>query len=444
MNTHDAIARAAVTRGIVARRDRSSFRRAFATLMVLWVLVFAVVIVAAIQASSYSQAAAGRDALARVRAHWAARAGVEAAIARVEYETENPDEQDPLRLSEELELIGENSLDGARFKVDAPAGGDAHRKFNVNRMTREQFLLFPDMTEDIADSILDWIDTDDDSRPLGAERGFYAAQAYPYVPRNGPLRSIAELELIFGCSPELVRGEDWNLNGRLDPSEDDGDASWPDDNADGVLDAGWSALMTTASVDGGYAASGQPRLDLRSAAADDVTRRVGLAPDQAQVIITHASGAAATMGDFIRRTLSQLSQEQALRPANLTNEELGTLLNECEIGAASAGAPGKLNINTCEAEALQYLPDITPGLADAIIFDRASRPSGYRSVADLLNVPAMSRNRLSRIAQSLDVRSNTFVISSRGRDDRTALEAELVVVIDRSTLPATIAEVRRP
>ena len=37
--------------------------------------------------------------------------------------------------------------------------------------------------------------------------------------------------------PEFVRGEDWNLNGRLDPNEDDGDISYPPDNSDGKLDA---------------------------------------------------------------------------------------------------------------------------------------------------------------------------------------------------------------
>ena len=55
--------------------------------MVLWAIVLAAVVVSALQSASYSQAVAGREALARVRAYWAARGGVEATIARLEFNT---------------------------------------------------------------------------------------------------------------------------------------------------------------------------------------------------------------------------------------------------------------------------------------------------------------------------------------------------------------------
>lgn len=98
------------------------------------------------------------------------------------------------------------------------------------------------------------------------------------------MRSLAELELIPGVTPEMVRGEDWNLNGRLDPDEDDGDASWPPDNSDGELDAGWSGIVTASSRDGGLAVSGQARLDLASATSEEMAERIRVAADQADVI----------------------------------------------------------------------------------------------------------------------------------------------------------------
>ena len=52
------------------------------------------------------------------------------------------------------------------------------------------------------DSLLDWSDEDDDARPDGAEREFYAPRHF--VPRNGVLRSIDELALVRGFDKALV------------------------------------------------------------------------------------------------------------------------------------------------------------------------------------------------------------------------------------------------
>ena len=54
----------------------------------------------------------------------------------------------------------------------------------------------------------------------------------------------------------------------------------------------------------------------------------------------------------------------------------------------------------------------------------------------------MTRNQLARISNFLDVRSNVYIVSSRGRDAATGAEVELVATIDRSTLPAAITELR--
>jgi general secretion pathway protein K len=52
------------------------------------------------------------------------------------------------------------------------------------------------------DSLLDWIDDDDEVRDNGAEAPWYAARGRR--PRNGPLRSMDELALVRGMSPEIV------------------------------------------------------------------------------------------------------------------------------------------------------------------------------------------------------------------------------------------------
>ena len=83
-------------------------------------------------------------------------------------------------------------------------------------------MKLPNMTEDIANAILDWIDADDDAAPGGAENEYYIGLSPAYRCKNGPLDSLEELLLVQGVTPELLFGNDRNRNGMLDPDEDDG------------------------------------------------------------------------------------------------------------------------------------------------------------------------------------------------------------------------------
>lgn len=100
------------------------------------------------------------------------------------------------------------------------------------------------MTNELADAILDFIDGDDTSRSYGCESAYYSGLQPAYAAKNSPLESLDELLLVRGVTATLLYGEDFNRNGMLDPNENDGDASWPPDNADGVLQLGWSAYLS--------------------------------------------------------------------------------------------------------------------------------------------------------------------------------------------------------
>lgn len=94
---------------------------------------------------------------------------------------------------------------------------------------------------DIAKAIIDWRDEDD----IGpAERDLYQNFDPPYAPSDADLKSIDELLFIQGMDPILFFGEDANHNGLLDPNEDDGDAYWPNDNMDGLLQPGLADAFT--------------------------------------------------------------------------------------------------------------------------------------------------------------------------------------------------------
>lgn len=449
------------TPGISASRPRMGVRlraRAFGTLLVLLTIAIGAVLLASVQSSALAEAMDGREALARVRANWAARAGVEAVLARLEYVTLNPNLSDAFAIQDDLADVAEGEVEGAIYRVShTNANGrevlgprDAHARLNINRMSPEALILIPGMTEDVAQSIIDWVDADDDTQPLGAEISYYQALPYPYEPRNFFIHHMQEVELIAGSRAEYVRGEDWNLNGRLDENENDGDESWPPDNRDGKLDGGWSGLLSAESIDDVLTPSGEERLDLRTAQAGDVVGRVGVSQEQAQAIVDYVVATPmALMRDFIRRDLRQLAAQggQQGQPSNvqaLSREQLAKLVDECGIDVETpvGPLPGKLNLNTCEATALEYVPGLDPALADAILLERDSRPQGFASIIDLLEVPGVSRRVLAGMYDVLAVRSNVYIVTCRGRDIRTGLEVEMSATLDRSTVPVVIRELR--
>jgi len=96
-----------------------------------------------------------------------------------------------------------NQLGAGTFSVKIT---DLERKFNIN-MANQAVLqqamivlmgvdasLFPT----ISDSILDWIDKDEDNHLSGAESDYYMGLDPPYMAKNGPMDDISELLLIKG------------------------------------------------------------------------------------------------------------------------------------------------------------------------------------------------------------------------------------------------------
>lgn len=437
-----------------------------ALLVVLWAIVLAAVVLSALQSASYTQAVAGREALARVRASWAARGGVEAMISRLEFNTVGGTSTSTFEALDAMAGMAEGEFKESSYRVsytgtngEVFGARDAHASLNINRLSAEQLgNLDPLMLEDAVAGVLDWIDPDDEANPLGAEVGYYQGLAHPYEPRNAIMRTIGELEQVVGATADEVRGEDWNQNGFLDANEDDGDASLPRDNADGKLDGGWSGILTAESVDGGKTPSGQDPLDLTKASTGEVASRLGIESSQADVIVKWATeGDNPTMGDYIRRRLNQL--EDTLNARNevrgsrsrtraLEANELGKLLDECTIGAADTARfgngdiPGKLNVNTAPEKVLEMIPEIGVTLADSIVSAREGKAKGFETLADLLEVEGMTRANLARIYDVLTVRSNVFVVRCKGRDTRSGIEVEMLVTLDRSSSAVVIKGVR--
>jgi type II secretory pathway component PulK len=140
--------------------------------------------------------------------------------------------------------------EGAKLNINALIAQDKTGEVLYNAL-----LKIPDMSPDIADAIVDWVDADDTPRISGAESTTYQSLNNPYKCKNGPLNSIEELLLVKGVTPQLLFGSDQNQNGAGD---DSGSAS---------LSRGWSDYLTIYGREVGTDSTGQLKVYING---DDV------------------------------------------------------------------------------------------------------------------------------------------------------------------------------
>jgi hypothetical protein len=169
--------------------------------------------------------------------------------------------------------VSESNIDRrdvGRFSVIAPAHSenglllgeyiryglvDESTKLNLHwvlQMDRQQFgtgrallMRLPGVDEEIADSILDWIDeSSDEPREYGAKDEYYTSLEPPYYTRNGMPDSLDELLLVRGVTPKLLYGIDWNRNGIIDLGEPDEYSLDEYDVIDGSLNLGLIEYLT--------------------------------------------------------------------------------------------------------------------------------------------------------------------------------------------------------
>ncbi len=113
---------------------------------------------------------------------------------------------DPEPAPGKLQVSGEG---GRQFGVI-----DEERKININLIKRPEILLklfanvaslTKDEAQGLVDSIRDWEDEDDDVSGLGAESRYYQGLSPAYLPRNGKIAALGELQWIKGMKPGIYQ-----------------------------------------------------------------------------------------------------------------------------------------------------------------------------------------------------------------------------------------------
>jgi competence ComEA-like helix-hairpin-helix protein len=443
-------------------------RRASVLVGLLWCLALLSVVVIGVLHSSRLELMVVKNHGDRIQAHYLALAGIEKAKALLYQEAmdrRRTHKNHTGQLYNAPQELREVPLGRGLFSIVRQGrqeeGGsviygvsDEESRLNVNNASAEELGKIEGMTPAIVAAIQDWKDQDDVTTPGGAEVDYYASLQPPYIPRNGPFQTVRELLMVRGVSRELLCGEDANQNGLLDPEENDGNDSYPPDNHDGFLDAGWSGMLTVDSSVKNVNAAGEDRVNIQSGDESALSGVKGLSSDLAKAIVAYrGQNQLQSLADLLDVVAVQnrgqnpaqggpTGDQGGLAPPppqggpssnsgsgeKLISQDL--LLEIADDLTVDSGQdlPGVVNINTASADVLICLPGIEQPLAEAIIAYRQS--SGFFSnVAWLLKVPGMTQQLFKQIAPRVTARSETFRILSEGKIKSTGARQRIQVIV---------------
>lgn len=103
-------------------------------------------------------------------------------------------------------LISQKPLDPNKDPMDATRYTAPQRMFIRLLQTFPELVRSPAEAAGILEAVVDWTDgADGPSGSNGAEEDYYLSQPDPYRPANMVFRSLEELQMIRGISPELMR-----------------------------------------------------------------------------------------------------------------------------------------------------------------------------------------------------------------------------------------------
>ncbi len=171
---------------------------------------------------SYVEVAAARNAQSLEDSYFVARAGIATTVYQLMAKQITPsvtraqlkETPDPV----DLGLVTGN-FGGGAYRVNVQ---DESGKINLNTVSAEQLLALADAAgipkqdaDIIADSILDWRDSDKLFRLNGAEDDYYRTLNPPYKAKNGRFDTVEELLLVKGITPTYFYGYPERTVGRI-------------------------------------------------------------------------------------------------------------------------------------------------------------------------------------------------------------------------------------
>lgn len=422
-----------------------------ALLFVLWLVMVLTAVAFELRYASHLRMQVSANIGTQKKALFCARSGIEQVVADLIDERDRPEE--PMRVEDEKSRYCNVEIGDGVYTLYAgeddrgqPCYGpmDACAKININTADAAMLEKVPTVGTARAADIL-------------ALRG------------AGGIQAFDDLLKIEDVTETTLYGEDRNRNGILDPNEDDGDATWPPDDADGRLNAGWSAYLTLWSGARDVSASGETRINLNTASEEAIRKAASeISAEQAAAIVARRNeqkfSSAIDLLDVeyyeqVPNTAqpgqnapgppqqgapqpapnTQNQASNANKPQNQANNTppqgkeqtpQKPVLRKTGVKAFDEAAfrrvadlvsvsddeakQGVININTASAAVLACLPGISEELADAIAEYRQGLRGRFKSPADLLDVRGMSIETLRGVYALIAARSDVYEIHSFG------------------------------
>jgi type II secretory pathway component PulK len=322
---------------------------------------------------------------------------------------------------------------------------DESGKLNLNVATETQLLNLPNMTQPVADSILNWAGGAGSPYGDGAQTDYYQMLDEPYDAKNSPLETVEELNLVEGVDSTLMFGSDLNRNGVVDDAER---ATAANNNSLTLLSSASSAVNSVSNLgadDRGIfndvtVYSAQPNTAPGGAARTNVNTATTTA---LQTVLTKQLGSSVAN--------SVMSKILPLRTAakggnafgsigafwvasGLTAQQFGQVFDYLTTNPAKT-LNGLINVNTAPEAVLECLPGLTQSDADTLISARANA-STSAGIAWVLNT--LTKSKAIGILGSITAHSYQYSadIVAVGGDGRSFKRVRIVV--DSRSLPATI------
>lgn len=245
-------------------KPRTTRKTGSALVIVLWLVMLMTTVAVVTAKMAILESRISQIASERIRCRWAARAGVETAWALLLSDDRTSDTKLDNWSQNDAELV-DVPLYGCRFTVKVT---DESSKLNINTVTETQLAYLPDMTEDILNSILDWRDTDDETRPNGAEAGYYLTLPNGYYCRNGSLVTIRELLRVKGVTADFFYGPPV-------PEE-----AWSENE-------GWIHYLTCHSAQPNIDSQQNPKVNINQAQQDELINTLSFSRSEAQWILNN-------------------------------------------------------------------------------------------------------------------------------------------------------------
>jgi type II secretory pathway component PulK len=351
---------------------------------------------------------------------------------------------------------------GAGGAAGSTAGGTAT---GPNPTAKAILMALPNMTDEISDAILDWLDPDDTARENGVESEYYGTLTPPYAARNGPIQSIEELLLVRGVTPQLLFGLDAVPMGLIDAAS--GDPMAGVDNSDGSMDHGWAAYFTLYSAESTLKSDGTQKINLNG---DDPQKlyddlKDALDEPSAMFIVAYRANTVPSGPDDVSKLKLTVSLKSVLdlidatvkKPTPPHGPTPPPLKSPFTEGSMSSDLPklmentttsteqtiqGRININQAPRIVLLCIPGMTSDMADSIISKRIEDPKNdsqdHRYETWPLSEGIIPLKTMKSLLPYITAGGSVYRAQVLGTFEAGGTTARLEVILDASKTPTKV------